>query len=179
MPALCQNRTGFIRASPLIKTTSEERRFVRPEHLTGVGLWCRGNEVWLGDTREERSHHHWMRRCRGRGRFITLNSWELFFSRREMVRKRVSEMVTCCTTTRRNDYFSTQQHFEVSLSPSPSLFFFFSFSLLHWFTSSYLCSAKGNLTLIWANECWIWERGVFWDEATLFSGENLQCKWCG
>lgn len=31
-------------------------------------LWCRGNEAWRGDTREEGSHHRWMSLRRGRGR---------------------------------------------------------------------------------------------------------------
>lgn len=92
-----------------------------------------------------------------------------------------TKMVTCClTTTRRNDYSSTQQALK-------SLFlrlFFLLISRFHFRIDlhlhlSKLCSAKDKLTLISANECWILENEIFGGMRQPFSGENLQCKWCG
>lgn len=92
-----------------------------------------------------------------------------------------TKMVTCClTTTRRNDYSSTQQALKLLfLRLFLLLISRFHFCIdLHLHLSN-LCSAKDKLTLIPANECWIWENEILGVMKQPFSGENLQCKWCG
>lgn len=124
---------GYILISHFWLNLLRERWFVWAERLTRVGLWCRGNESWLEDTREERPHHHWtsLRRCRGKEfqhamllRVATFNKKEK--RRSVMVRKcgtlstrfpvginwlltpsLYTEMMTGCSTIRRNDYFFT------------------------------------------------------------------------